>query len=350
MTTTSSDTPTAPRSFWRPFLIIAGRFVLASVQLYALLIIAYLILRVLSGDRWQPVNVFTSLMPMPILPAIALCLIFLILRRWRTTLLLTPGVLAFLILYGGLFIGNAASIQDAAPRLRLMSYNIKTMRGGNDAVIALVRASDADIVAIQELHQDGAALLDAEFANEYPYRALHTEGNTLIGVGILSRIPIVSSEYWRLSMSNQRVELEWTLDAMPQRFVLYNLHPLSPQLGNGFGSGRSVEFDTILARSTTETIPTVLMGDFNVNDQNDDYAKFASRYQDSFREVGWGFGASFPYLLEWHWAFRYLPPIIRIDYVFHDANWQSVDAHVGSSSGGSDHYPLHVTLAFNPAG
>ena len=61
----------------------------------------------------------------------------------------------------------------------------------------------------------------------------------------------------------------------------------------------------------------------------------------------------------WAWAqamfdpilrfFSYLPPLARIDYVFHNDSFQALAAHVLASSGGSDHRPLLAKLELTPA-
>ena len=42
---------------------------------------------------------------------------------------------------------------------------------------------------------------------------------------------------------------------------------------------------------------------------------------------------------------RYLPPIARIDYIFHDSQFQPLTIRVGTDSAGSDHYPIFAELA-----
>jgi hypothetical protein len=86
-----------------------ARVVAAAIDLYALAALAYLVLRLLVGERWWPVELTNSLMPLPLLPALPALFLLLGLRLaraiqgWHMALLL-PAVLAFALLYGGLFI------------------------------------------------------------------------------------------------------------------------------------------------------------------------------------------------------------------------------------------------------
>ncbi len=77
---------------------------------------------------------------------------------------------------------------------------------------------------------------------------------------------------------------------------------------------------------------------------SDDYGRVANRYTDSYAQIGWGMGFGFP---DFTYAFniKYMPPIARIDYVFYDTHFQPVEMHVGTDSGGSDHFPVYATFA-----
>jgi endonuclease/exonuclease/phosphatase (EEP) superfamily protein YafD len=343
---TSTPTSTHSRPLWRSILRLFVRLVNASAQLYALALIAFLLVLYLFGERWTPVRLVNSLMPNPLLPALVLCGLFLLLRRWLTVALLTPGVVVFVVLYGSLYLpGTPPSVAADAPRLRVMTYNIRTTAGTVGSASSVIRAANADIVGLQELHTSGARMLAAGLADMYPYHALHTEGETLIGVGLFSRYPIIDSDYWRAAMGNQRVEVDFN----GQRVVVYNVHPPPPSMSRSGQLARDQEIGALLARSAEETLPTLLIGDFNTNDQNPIYREITARYRDSYREAGWGTGATFPNMQFVYSLLRYLPPVVRIDYIFHDERWTTTQAYVGRDSGGSDHYPVIAELALPAA-
>lgn len=64
---------------------------------------------------------------------------------------------------------------------------------------------------------------------------------------------------------------------------------------------------------------------------------------DSFREAGVGLGTSWPVSrmrgLPW-----FIPPLIRIDYIWHSDHFRAVMAQQGPERG-SDHLPVLATLA-----
>jgi endonuclease/exonuclease/phosphatase family metal-dependent hydrolase len=71
-----------------------------------------------------------------------------------------------------------------------------------------------------------------------------------------------------------------------------------------------------------------------------------AHYHDSYREAGWGLGFTFPangpYATS---VFQWIPPLVRLDYIFHDAAFEAVEARVWPTSGGSDHLPVFAALA-----
>jgi endonuclease/exonuclease/phosphatase (EEP) superfamily protein YafD len=63
--------------------------------------------------------------------------------------------------------------------------------------------------------------------------------------------------------------------------------------------------------------------------------------RDSYQEVGWGFGHTYPTTPQ---SFGISVPLLRIDYVFHSAELVALRARVGPD-GGSDHLPVVADLS-----
>ncbi|HSM80067.1 MAG TPA: endonuclease/exonuclease/phosphatase family protein [Nodosilinea sp.] len=81
---------------------------------------------------------------------------------------------------------------------------------------------------------------------------------------------------------------------------------------------------------------TILLCDCNMTDTSQTYAQLRSQLTDSFQQAGWGWGHTLRLgAIPW--------PVQRLDYVWHTADLRSLSARVGDS-GGSDHYPVVVTL------
>lgn len=316
---------------------------LATINAYGFSVTAFLLLRWLIGESWGLIAFFNSIAHLLFLPAVILLPMALLLRRRESVLLVLPALLAFVIGYAEVFVPRTA---QAAGSLHILTYNMKSITSDFDPLVAIIRDADADVVALQELSQPMADHLAVVMAEEYPYQATHTMANEpVFGQGVLSRYPIVDDTYWQMHMAMQRVTLD-----VDGPLVFYNTHPVMPLSRNGFDR-RAEEITDLLARAAREAGPVLLAGDFNMSDQSADYWRMSARYQDSYREAGWGLGLTFPStmspdgrrsassLLQW------IPPLVRLDYVFHDATFEAVDARVWPTSGGSDHLPVLVSLA-----
>ncbi len=319
---------------------------LALINAYGLSVAGFLLLRALIGESWNLIALFNSIAHLLFLPAILLLPLALLLRRRFTLLLLAPALLAFLVAYGPAFMPRTALAAPDSDTLSVLTYNLKFQAHDLDAALHVIREADADLVALQELSEPMAQQFAVVFADIYPYQALHTRPDQgVVGQGVLSRYPIIEDEYWRIHMAMQRV----TVDLNGQTVTLYNAHPMQPISRDGFDR-RGEEISDLLARAITETNPVILAGDFNMSDQSADYGRVTMHYQDAYRASGWGLGFTFPVTSPHSGGqaapslFRFVPPLVRLDYVFHDNTFTSQEARVWPDAGGSDHLPVFVVL------
>lgn len=293
------------------------------------------------------VGLVKSVIHLILAPSLVVLPMLVLARRWRVALLLVPSGAAFVLLYGGLFVPRTAASVGEGTRLSVLTYNLKRpLPDEVDALIAVMRAADADIVALQELSAPAAAAFDAGLADVYPYRALHPVDNPYAGQGILSRYPITADAYWRntqldTTLGHQRVEINVNGTTM----TVYNTHPFPPfLLRTGFNADvHAQELDILLDRVDAERAPTLLLGDFNMSDQFAAYQRITRRFTDAYRTVGTvGLGVTFP-----AGGWYSLPPLFRIDYSFYDEHFTGVSARVLADAGTSDHFPVLVQLMLN---
>lgn len=331
------------------FRRILGNLFVALVGAYGLSVSGFLLLRTLLGDDLlviSLVNNFAHTLFMFSLVLIPLCLL---LRRVRVIVLLLPPLLAFLLSYALFFVPRATSAAADAPRLSVLTYNLKAQAVNVDMLIAVIRDSGADVIALQELSIPAAARIEVELNALYPHQALHPQPEpAFAGQGLLSRYPIQSDDYWLIHYGHQRVQL----DVNGQVLIVYNSHPTPPFFTHDFFSQghlqRKEEVIDIMRRVQAEPddVPLVLMGDMNLTDQSTDYWRIAEHLIDTHREVGWGMGFTFPNFGMTNARLSFLPPVARIDYVFHNASLFGVETRILPNTGGSDHFPLYVVLAF----
>ncbi|NWF69966.1 MAG: endonuclease/exonuclease/phosphatase family protein [Chloroflexi bacterium] len=328
---------------------------------YGLSVSGFIGLRLLLGESWPLLGFLSNFLHLLLLPALLflplLALPLLLKRRaaaWSIALPLAATqlvpALTFLLTYGAQFLPRAHS---SSPAITVLTYNLHAERADLSGMIAVMRASGADVIAVQELSVFAAAGLPPALRDLYPYSALYPgTTNPTHGQGIFSRHPIVAETYWqnthlRATMGHLRA----LIDFDGRRLVFYNTHPVHPGMVGSFydDSVRGAEIDIVLQRAAGESVPVVMLGDFNMGEWSEDYARITARHTDVYRAVGYGFGLTFP---EWSRAdtlpgFRArplpLPPLLRLDYVF-VSGLLPLEAQVWPDAGGSDHYPLRVQL------
>ncbi len=315
--------------------------------LYAIAMIAYLAARLIVGEGWMIVELVNSLLPLLAFPVVPLIAFALLLGQRRLALALVPALALFLIQNAPLFLPNAANVPEDAPRLRVLTFNLGSRIDTTPIFEAIIRSVNPDVVALQEFLSPASSELAQALRDMYPYQALHPTGGFAVGTGILSRYPIMEDRLLDgIVLHSQLARIEWVNG---QEITIVNAHPVPPQLGLNFNTRRrSQEIGRVLDAAADETNPLILLGDFNTTDQTGDYARITARYGDAFRESGIGFGLTFPNLTGYDYPyslFRWLPPVIRIDYVFYSREWTPISARVISETGRSDHYPLMAELA-----
>ena len=162
---------------------------------------------------------------------------------------------------------------------------------------------------------------------------------------LLSRLPILNVKVIEMTTLTRRVPCvaRFELESEGKRFVLYNVHMPTPRflldqvrrkpsiLVPGVNRrrreyleaewrNRVTQIDELIAVVEKETLPMLLVGDFNMPSQGVEYPKFGSRFLDAFRERGRRFGNTFP--CDQNPPLRYFAPWSRLDYQFADANWE----------------------------
>jgi endonuclease/exonuclease/phosphatase (EEP) superfamily protein YafD len=255
--------------------------------------------------------------------------------------------------------------------LSIVTFNVPTMYRDADgeALAALVDEAGAHLVAFQETRlvwsdQHESWSMTSTFlplVRDQGFRMAlrRPENRRQTLVPVLARIPIDSIDIIPLFHDPEgkiieevvRIRFRWE----DREAVLYNLHLRS------FGPGKPWESDVrwwnvdwwryhlvrlreaYLARAreaeqvrdliAAETVPVIVVGDFNSTPHNWAYAQIADGLRDAYAEAGEGGGAT--YHARW--------PLVRIDYVLASPAWTVVEAHVPEIQL-SDHRPLVAHL------
>lgn len=306
-------------------------------------------------------------LPLPLLALWAL------LRRDRPAgLWLAAAAALFAVTWGPLLlaagagdpVGRAGIAETASPLasgdaplvglpIRMLTANLLFTNTRAAAMAEALRAQQADVIAVQELAAHQAVTLVEALRAEYPHQALYPRDGDPWGTGVFSRYAIVSQTPLEIERDTCWCqELQLDVHGRPAR--LLNAHPPPPSIRGrrwgslhvpGFNFEHQVDaWDRLLARVPGED-PLLLLADLNLSDRQPAYQQFAARLADTYRAVGPGMGASYPSAIGWQgWGIGWpLPPLYRIDYVWHDVHWLPRRAWTGVLPG-SDHYFVAADL------
>jgi vancomycin resistance protein VanJ len=309
---------------------------LTAVDLYGAGMIGYLVMRPVDAlsSLW-PVVAIGTLLQWVLLPAIPLFFLALVLKSWRSTVLLGIAAVAYPLLFGGLFLPKPNRANDRSG-LTVMTYNTAQGRAEWEGLEQVIRESRADVVTIQESTDEQVPLYRRALSDLYPYQAFY--GTGVDGIEIISRYPIDSEKV--TYFASYRPYLIADLDVGERTLTVISAHPpvmLGP--GEPAASGRADY--VMLADLAMERGKTIVAGDLNLTDQHNGYSTIIARdLVDAQREVGFGFGLTFPRRLH----LRQSVPPIRIDYILTTPDLRPIRTWVGED-GGSDHLPVLATIA-----
>lgn len=327
--------------------------VITSSMIYtgALLLLVLLQRTWLEGVWW--VRLAAYALPHLFLPLLLfLPLVVLSKSRLAKAVILVPCLL-FLLLYGNLFLPQLAGAEhEGEIVLRVMTYNATHGTPGVDQILSIIETEKPDVIALQEVSAEVAEALSG-LDEMYPYMALHPQAG-YSGSGVLSRFPILDDEAFRLT-EGAHLYQHVVLDVEGKSVHLLNIHLHLPviRLDGSEGSlylnprrystrGQDLELDRLLEELDGLEGLLIVAGDFNMTDQSSGYRRLTGRLGDAFRDVGWGFGYTFP-----DGEMRSIPipfPFLRIDYIFHSSDIGAQRAYVGDR-GGPDHRFLVAELA-----
>lgn len=326
---------------------------------YLVGVVVYLILRLTVGDgntRLALVNSFAYFLfiPLPVLFVLAL------LARSRLAFLrLLPVLVMLLVWIGPRFIPKPVVSANGEQTIHLMSLNVWGNQHDFSRTEKWLRENPVDILALVEVSPTYAAEKMNELQDLYPYQSNQQDETRWGDNFTLSRYPIVSTEYIDLGVPDMPAPVRTVIDVKGTQIALYTVHLAWPvddeaitakglafytQVALAFDDTvRNQQIDNLISRLKSESLPYVLAGDFNTSDFSATYNKLAGAMHDSFAEGGIGLGGSWP-VAQARGLPSWLPPLIRIDYIWHSDGLRTVRSWQGAETG-SDHLPLLADLA-----
>ncbi len=338
------------------------RLVNAISLMYLLSMALYLLLRFTIQDRIWIISQLNSFALLLFIPLPIVLLMALLARSRRAVAYALPVLIIALLWFGPRFLPKNLPIPSAnTPKLRVISSNISHFNIAPERVPALAASQNPDVIFLQEVQPDTQNDVLSALDEAYPYRTVQDDAMRLslyTAVNITySRLHFITSEQVNPQIPDMPLIYRNVIELDGQPIVLYNIHLLSPGGGGRFqrltrfatnyfvryalnfdDTARNRQIDALLIFLAAEPYLYIVAGDFNTSDFSMTYIQLAAHMHDSFADAAVGLGGSWP-------AARalglpsFLPPLIRIDYIWHSDGLQPTSAWEGDFVG-SDHLPM----------
>ena len=232
----------------------------------------------------------------------------------------------------------------------IVTFNVQGSNQQLTTAVDWLLEQAPDIIALQET----ALGYDSRLAGLYEAYAHedHSEGSARV----FSRFPILRRDILSIEEQPGRQVLRLLLDVQGREVALYALHltlPLHPKVKQSAHEDigpeallrydearRNAQIRRLLDWLETETGDYVVAGDFNMSDASLIYDEIADKLNDAWRAAGHGAGRTWP-LAEAIGLPRLIRPLLRIDYIWHSESLRPASAVVGPAIG-SDHLPLRA--------
>jgi vancomycin resistance protein VanJ len=326
-----------------------GRGVALVSTLYGTALLVLTVLHYVAPGRDGALGLSQVFAPHLYLPGLLL-LPLLALRGGRWSLVLLVAALGVgLLRFGPAMLPTQLGEPADGEQLSVMTWNLGLGERPRAMLIEQLLATDADLVALQELQPRHVAAIEAQplILDTFPHRVMQPDQLNL-GMALLSRYPILLQDSGR-SPPFIRVQLE--LDD-GRTVTVVNGHALPPDIAVATALRLPVGYDVGRRDSSLRAIrqaasdaagrgePLILLGDFNVTDREPAYTELAGGLIDVHVAAGWGPGSTWRPI-----RFSFLPfALLRIDYVFLAGPVRPISTAVDCVPDGGDHCIVTATL------
>jgi endonuclease/exonuclease/phosphatase family metal-dependent hydrolase len=209
------------------------------------------------------------------------------------------------------------------PVLRVLTLNMLIGRAAADTLVALARATRADVLFVQELTDDAAARLDrAGIGAVFPHQLIEHADGTVHDTGIYARYPLrdgavhhdgaggAAGDGWPPGKPQRTARLDLPSGHSVQ-LMCAHITPPKPPWSPRFAERWQAELGRVPSPETRPgSLPVVVAGDFNATvDHAPLRAVLRRGYRDAACEVGRGLVPTWGPEPHGH------PPLLTIDHV-----------------------------------
>ena len=191
------------------------------------------------------------------------------------------------------------------------SVNLLMVNHSTEPLIEEIRASDADIVLLQEYTEHWHAALRAALAEVYPYEC-HICRDDSFGAAVYANRPFLGDPQLDVPLGVSAVpQIRVVVEISQRPVAIYNVH-LLPVSSLEYTTETRMQFADLLDRIKGESLPVIVGGDFNFTEAAAQAAESRRLgLVEAFDLGGWGRGATWPVTS----FFRYLPGV-RLDHIY----------------------------------
>lgn len=207
-------------------------------------------------------------------------------RRGRPWVAICVPLLAWAIIFGPSIVPLSWTAPAAsANTLTVASQNVEASSGTGAASATALAATDADVIAIQEMDSttsaDVGAVLDADY--QYSYQ---------VGtVGLWSTYPILNAQPWDLGLGWQRA-LAADIETPDGLVSIYVIHAASARIGDhGDRDEMLKNLADVLPNDENDRV--IAVGDFNAASSDRAFQPILSQLSEPNQSDGW-FGFTWP--------------------------------------------------------
>jgi len=282
-------------------------------------------------------------------------LLLLLLQQWYWALLAL--LIVFLHIWGLLPWYMAKTPEPIAntPSLKLLHANVHSRNPNHHLLLNWIKQSQPDLILLQEVSQSWAKALKSLQKN-YPHQHLLSQDDNF-GLALFSRLPLRNIKIydrWQLDLSGKTspedggsllnylstsesfatMSLAAEVQFAGRWFALLSIHPLPP-ITPDFARIRNQQLQAATAWAKSQTLPILLVGDFNTSPWSPNYLQMQQDAQLRNAQLGHGLHITWPTWMPLLW--------MPIDHCLHSAEFQ-VNHFSTEPDLASDHLPLNVEL------
>ncbi len=283
-----------------------------------------------AGERHWLLELTTHFRPHYTIALLVCALVWTSVRRFRTAAIFAAFAMLNTSALLPRFAAHANPPSDA-PHIKLLLSNVHTGNQNHQAILALIKSEQPDIVALLEIND---AWLDAlkPLTLTHPHtRSVSRPDN--FGIALFSRLPLSNAITLYLSPA-EVPSIHATIPLKSGGHInLLATHPLPPGDAEGLLL-RDQQISAIARWSSTSLHPAIVLGDLNCAPWSPAFRRLLK--EGSLIDTGHGVTPTWPVK---PWFLR-----IPLDHCLISPSLFVADHQVGPDIG-SDHFPIIVTVA-----